>query len=532
MAEKPLGNLFVRVGADVRNFVDGMGKVDTRSRKTKGVLGGLTKTLGPLGLALGAVELVRFAKDTLAMGVAAEETASKFATVFGDAADSTQDFIDNFANAAGLTSTAAQEIVATTGQIAQGMGFAEEASAKFAQQATILAGDLASFNDVPIAETSRAIQSALTGERESLKRLGIVIKEVDVQARAMATSGKTNAAALTQQEKAAATFALIAERAGVAVGDLARTQDSAANASRRLKAQLGDIQVTVGQALTPVFSKFLELVSAGFKKLQLGAIALVGTIARFKLWWAKTFGDDSDFKVALDNMHFASVAMREMREELDNKLIPALDLTDAGFEDVGSSVQGVSDELGEMVARPMRLAIQQFPVLANVGAVSLKAIEFGADAAHQSMVGLERQMFNTIDALNAAARAASGLIDIFKSDASFLSKLGGVLQVAGGIVGLFNPVVGGALALGGGLLKGFEHGGNIASGTVGVVGEAGPELVSGPATVTPMQAGGDIVINIVTESGRKLVDTIRVKTKRDSDMRRVIRVPVAAVATG
>ena len=72
----------------------------------------------------------------------------------------------------------------------------------------------------------------------------------------------------------------------------------------------------------------------------------------------------------------------------------------------------------------------------------------------------------------------------------------------------------------------------IPAGQAGIVGEAGPELVEGPATVTPMGGAGGITINIVTESGRKLVDTIRIKDKRDNDMRRVIRVPIAAIATG
>jgi lambda family phage tail tape measure protein len=40
----------------------------------------------------------------------------------------------------------------------------------------------------------------------------------------------------------------------------------------------------------------------------------------------------------------------------------------------------------------------------------------------------------------------------------------------------------------------FANGGMIPSGQFGVVGEAGPELVSGPAQVTPLGGGGDTVI--------------------------------------
>jgi hypothetical protein len=33
----------------------------------------------------------------------------------------------------------------------------------------------------------------------------------------------------------------------------------------------------------------------------------------------------------------------------------------------------------------------------------------------------------------------------------------------------------------------FANGGNLAAGKVGIVGERGPEMITGPATITPMQ---------------------------------------------
>lgn len=60
----------------------------------------------------------------------------------------------------------------------------------------------------------------------------------------------------------------------------------------------------------------------------------------------------------------------------------------------------------------------------------------------------------------------------------------------------------GALGGGGGASLGnlfagfFANGGMIPAGSFGVVGERGPELVSGPATVTPIQSGGNVTYNI------------------------------------
>jgi hypothetical protein len=121
-----------------------------------------------LGSVMGAGYL---GKRILETGAALEETQSKFSTVFGSAERDVQRFLDSFANVAGLSQQQAQNITATIGAVAQGMGYAQVESARFAEEITRLSGDLASFNNIPIEETSHAIIAALTGEREQLKRL-------------------------------------------------------------------------------------------------------------------------------------------------------------------------------------------------------------------------------------------------------------------------------------------------------------------------------------------------------------------------
>ncbi len=211
-------------------------------------------------VALGGVLTVHAIKRMFEWGAAVEETGSKFRAVFGEMESDVQSFVDSFANMAGLTRREAQDILATTGAMAQGMGLAREQSAQFAEEVTRLAGDLASFNNIPITETAQAINAAVTGEREQLKRLGIVIREVDVQQRALLNTGRESVRQITDQEKATATLQLITERAGVAVGDLTRTQDSAANTARRLSAKFRDIRDALAQALLPVFDEWVTVI--------------------------------------------------------------------------------------------------------------------------------------------------------------------------------------------------------------------------------------------------------------------------------
>ena len=119
-----------------------------------------------------------------------------------------------------------EELLATAGAVAQGLGVAQEASFNFAQQIIQTAADLSSFNNLGTEQSARAIISALTGEREALKTLGIVIRQADVEARAALDTKTANIKELTQEQLAYATLALVQEKAGVAIGCLLYTSPS------------------------------------------------------------------------------------------------------------------------------------------------------------------------------------------------------------------------------------------------------------------------------------------------------------------
>jgi hypothetical protein len=293
-----LSKLHVEVTASTGSFARSMDKNEKRVKTFRGrVAGAGTALTGMATAAAGAVVamggLAVIGKKAFDLGATMEETGSKFRTVFGpEASAEVQGFLDGFANKAGLTNTEAQGLVATTGAIAQGMGFAQNESGKFATQITKVAADLSSFNNMPTEEVLMAVNSALTGEREQMKRLGIVIKETDVQQLALANSGKEVAAALTQQEKATATLELITSKAGVAIGDLDRTQGSAANVAKRLGAMFRELKETLATALMPAFKDVLtdlDGASSGFADMKEKILSNTATISAWARVAVKAF---------------------------------------------------------------------------------------------------------------------------------------------------------------------------------------------------------------------------------------------------
>lgn len=204
----------------------------------KGGLARMKTAITGLVTAAALQQLVAYAGRLYELATAAEETGSKFATVFGPAASDLDGALRALANRAGLTQTEIRGLASTIGAVAQGLGMGQRASADYAAEVVALSADIASFSNVQggAERVTQAVISAMTGEREALKSLGIVINEEAVKQRQAARAAEGHADAMTDAGKAAATLDLITEKAGAAVGDLERTSDSAANTGRRLAA--------------------------------------------------------------------------------------------------------------------------------------------------------------------------------------------------------------------------------------------------------------------------------------------------------
>ena len=219
-----------------------VGGVSLGKLATVGGLAIFTKKVGEA-----AAALVNMASD-------AAEAEAAFTTTFGPAVDDVNKFVDEMANKMGSTRSEMQQLLAVTGAVTQGIGMTAEESANFSVEMAKVAGDLASFMNLAggSEEALRALQSAVNGERESLKRLGAAITETEVQQKAMNDTGKTSVKELTRQEKAMATLALVQEKTKIQMGDLERTQDSFANTSRRMAAEVRQAGEDMGKVLLPV----------------------------------------------------------------------------------------------------------------------------------------------------------------------------------------------------------------------------------------------------------------------------------------
>ncbi len=318
---------------DAKGVVKGIksidGAVDDLDVSVKKTGKGLSTFKAALSAAFAAAVVrgvARFAARMFELGSAVEETGSKFNTVFGKMAERMDDFGESFANMAGLTKREFRDVASVTGSILQGLGADLATSASETQRVLTLAADLASFNNVSIQEAFAAIRSGLVGESEPLKRFGIVLTEAETKLRALNTTGKQSEKQLTNLEKAQARLNIIFANAGVAIGDLARTQTSAANEARLFNAVIREQEELLAEALLPALNDVRRAFSKAIienKTFVQAGIALIGR------WASETVRDVGQIIFILEKWAIAigliNLETREARrqQQLLNMILSA-----------------------------------------------------------------------------------------------------------------------------------------------------------------------------------------------------------------
>ena len=383
---------------------DAASKTGTATGKLTKQWGGLSKILAGGAAVLAARQMARLAGEAVKLAVDAAEAGSAFATSFGTAEASMQEFVDEFAHMAGFTEGELKQLLAVTGAVVQGIGATEQESADLAQSMAVLAGDVASFSNAAGGAEAvlMALQSAINGEREALKTYGLALSEAEVQQRALQDSGKATASELSRLEKAQATVALAYEKAGKAIGDLERTQDSEANTLRRVNALWKEAKTQIGEELIPALAGILPEVEAAIpavSELAAALASLAGTAA------GEAGGVIGGLADVVSGIELIGAAAGDVVDNFKGARLSALGLIDVWNntfdEDSGprqfplvALLKELRDGLGEGQPAADRLA------------TSLATLGFHGDISADAIERIGRQVGATNDEMEDGLRAA------------------------------------------------------------------------------------------------------------------------------
>ena len=203
------------------------------------------RVTAPLGLAGGAA--IKMASDF-------QESLNKVDVAFKGSSKQVRDFSKTTLREFGIARGTALDMAALFGDMATSMGLTTGEAANMSTSLVGLAGDLASFKNMNIEEVTTALNGVFTGETESLKRLGIVMTEVNLKQFAMEQGIKKNIKEMTQAEKVALRFQYVLSTTGNAQGDFARTSGGAANQMRIFQESLKELGANFGNLILPLFT--------------------------------------------------------------------------------------------------------------------------------------------------------------------------------------------------------------------------------------------------------------------------------------
>ena len=212
-------------------------------------------------------------KELVQAGSDAEETANKFNVVFATVSERATQAADNLRLNYGLSREGAQAALSSVGDLLSGLGVASDKALELAQQTVQLGTDLASFtNYAGGAEgATQALTSALLGETEAAKSLGVVL--TDDQMEKYASSVGKSWKNLNLAEKAQLRLNAAIAQSPNAVGDFARSMNSYANQVRIADAISRDFTTTVGEGLLQAHTSALIAING-----NRGAIEQLSTV--------------------------------------------------------------------------------------------------------------------------------------------------------------------------------------------------------------------------------------------------------------
>lgn len=218
---------------------------------------------------LAAYGLAKFGKFAVDTASDTQEAWSKVSVVFDDQADLIGDWSKTTAKAFGISRREALEAAGNFGNMFTTIGLGVEENAKMSKSLVELAADMASFNNVPIADALEKLRAGLAGEAEPLRTMGVLLSEAAVKAKAYELGIAEVGAELTEAEKVQARYALIMEQTAVQQGDAVRTGNDLAGLQKRLGATWEDLAGQLGTLLIPVVEKFFNfLLTDGIPALE------------------------------------------------------------------------------------------------------------------------------------------------------------------------------------------------------------------------------------------------------------------------
>ena len=217
--------------------------------------------------------IVDFGKQAVSLASDLQEVQNVVDTAFGDMSGKVDEWAKTTVDKFGVSELAAKQAASAYMAMSKGMGMAGEQAAEMAMKAAERTGDIASFYNMSQQEADTMMKSIWTGETESLKRIGVVMTQTNLDAYALANGFGKTTDAMSQSEQVMLRYQYVMEQTGLAAGDFQKTSGSWANQVRVLSERFKELLAVLGSGLLQVLTPVVQFLNAVLEKLVQAATA-------------------------------------------------------------------------------------------------------------------------------------------------------------------------------------------------------------------------------------------------------------------
>lgn len=266
-----VGQIALELGIDSSQIVNQLtGASNKAAKQATSIFSGMGKKIAA-GLSIAA--FTKFTKDCLEVGSNVTEVQNVVDTAFKDLSWQADQWASNAMTNFGLSELSAKKYMGVFGQMSNAMGITGQAALDMAEDVTGLTGDVASFYNLSTDEAYTKLKSIWTGETETLKDLGVVMTQTNLDQYALNNGFGKTTAKMTEQEKVMLRYQYVTSALSNATGDFVKTQDSWANQTRILSLRFEQLKASLGKGFIALFTPILRglnTVLAGLQKVADG----------------------------------------------------------------------------------------------------------------------------------------------------------------------------------------------------------------------------------------------------------------------
>ena len=283
-----VGSSFSALSSKIKSTINSTNHLSSANQKASASFASLASQLENIKKRAAQLVSLKAISTYLANAVAKfndfYEATDLFNNAMGELSGQATELISKMESLLGIDPTEAMTNIATIQSLATSFGLASDKAYILSKNLTQLAYDEASYWNKDTATTFTAISSAISGELEPIRRLGVDLSQARLQQELLSLGFTQQVSSLSQADKAILRYIAIMKQTTNIQGNLAQTISSPANMVRILKSEISQLAKAVGQLLYPAFKAILPVL-----------IAAVDLIKEFVVSLASVFGQKIEF---------------------------------------------------------------------------------------------------------------------------------------------------------------------------------------------------------------------------------------------